>query len=109
MSVVAGNGIFWPYAVIWASSQARKETISFLKKLRKFIFTCTLKDDSTPAFPKRLQAIKEWKENERKLRIPKETVPKDIQSTSEMSTRQSTDSTESDSPDNEQNDNKAKY
>ena len=66
MSIVAGNGIFWPYAVIWASSQARKETISFLRKIRLSIITCNFKHDSQSGLPQRVQAIKDWKDNERR-------------------------------------------
>ena len=66
MSIVAGNGIFWPYAVIWASSQARKETISFLRKIRLSIITCNFKHDSQSGLQQRVQAIKDWKDNERR-------------------------------------------
>ena len=100
MAIVAGNGIFWPYAVIWASSQARKETISFLQQLYKSVITCNFKPDNQPGLPQRMQAIKEWKENERKPKVPGNLIKdrlsnadnKVLEPTFEMPTRNRFDS-----------------
>ena len=87
MSIVAGNGIFWPYAVIWASSQARKETISFLRKIHLSIVTCNFKNDSQSGLPQRVQAIKDWKDNERRSKASGKGINENIFDDNEKNTR----------------------
>ena len=65
MAILVANGIFWPYAVIWASSQARKESVSFLCKLWKCISTCSCESFNQRASSQNIQAINEWNKSQR--------------------------------------------
>ena len=66
MSILVANGIFWPYAVIWASSQARTESLSFLCNVWKSISTGTCVSFNQRASSQNILAINEWNKSQRK-------------------------------------------
>ena len=66
IAIVAGNGIFWPYGIIWASSQARKESLSFLRMLINAIILCKCEVFKEKSALQGVKAVSEWKECERK-------------------------------------------
>ena len=66
--IASANGLVWPYVVIWASSQAKKESLSFLRTIRDVVSTGnfvsfeTKKKNEVQKFQ---HSVVEWKKSER--------------------------------------------
>ena len=66
MTRVIGDAILWPYIVIWASSQAKHECLSILKRIYRAALQCHQYAPTEAKATGNIEAIMEWKKNERK-------------------------------------------
>ena len=81
--IVTANGLIWPYVVIWASSQAKKESLSFLRMVRNVVWKGefeSFKDKKNKDLLQFQHSVVEWKKTERKRKSENE---KDEQDASE--------------------------
>ena len=65
MTRVIGDAILWPYIVIWASSQAKHECLSILKRIYRTAFQCKHYSPTEAKATGNIEAIVEWKRHER--------------------------------------------
>ena len=66
--IVSANGLIWPYIVIWASSQAKKESLSFLRTIRDIFSTgrfVSFKTRKINDLLKFQHSVLDWKRTER--------------------------------------------
>ena len=60
-----GDAILWPYIVIWASSQAKHECLSILKRIYRTVVQCHQFARTEAKATGNIEAIMEWKKHER--------------------------------------------
>ena len=65
MTRVIGDAILWPYIVIWASSQAKHECLSILKRIYRTVLQCQRYAPTEVKAAGNIEAIIEWKKHER--------------------------------------------
>ena len=65
MTRVIGDAILWPYIVIWASSQAKHECLSILKRIYCTVVQCHHYALTETKATGNIEAIIEWKKHER--------------------------------------------
>ena len=65
MTRVIGDAILWPYIVIWASSQAKHECLSILKRIYRTALQCHHYVPIETKATGNIEAIMEWKKHER--------------------------------------------
>ena len=65
MTRVIGDAILWPYIVIWASSQAKHECLSILKRIYRTVVPCHHYALTETKATGNIEAIIEWKKHER--------------------------------------------
>ena len=66
--IASANGLVWPYVVIWASSQAKKESLSFLRTIRDVVSTGNFVSFETKKkyeVQKFQHSVVKWKKSER--------------------------------------------
>ena len=72
--IVSANGLIWPYVVIWASSQAKKESLSFLRTIRDIVSTGNFVSFETKKKNEQRNfqnSVVEWKRSERNTKHEK--------------------------------------
>ena len=91
MTRVIGDAILWPYIVIWASSQAKHECQSILKRIYRTTLQCHHHAPTEAKATGNIGAIIEWKKNERasKSILKKQSVGDNIPASNQDPTRRS--------------------
>ena len=86
-----GDAILWPYIVIWASSQAKHECQSILKRIYRTTLQCHHYAPTEAKATGNIEAIIEWKKNERasKSVLKKQSVGDNIPTSNRNPTRRS--------------------
>ena len=89
MTRVIGDAILWPYLVIWASSQARHECLSILKRIYRTALPCQHYSPTEAKATGNIEAIIEWKKHERasKSVLKKQSVGDKIPTSNQNPTR----------------------